>query len=108
MDVPIERAPPPNGAKQRRAPRIACHGLAEVEIGGKRRLGILTNVSSGGAFVSLELGDERPAPGEIVQLRLFRTAFHAAARIAHLSAMGMGLALSQPVNNLPQLVLAAG
>jgi hypothetical protein len=108
--IQIERTPTPDEASQRREPRIACHGLAEVELGGRRRLGILTNISTGGAFVSLELGDARPVPGETVELRVFRSgasAFRAAARIAHLSAMGIGLALAQPVNGLPQMVISA-
>ncbi len=106
-----ERVSTPSEPTQRRSPRIACHGLAQVEIDGRRRLGILTNVSTGGAFVALELGDARPGPGETVELRLFRTgasALRVAARIAHLSALGMGLAFAQPVNDLPQLVFAAG
>jgi len=111
MSHDIEHVPTPNETNQRRTPRIACHGLAEVAIGGRRRLGILTDISTGGAFVSLELGDEHPVRGEPVELRIFRTGaspFRAPAHIAHLSAMGMGLALAQPVNDLPQMVFAAG
>ena len=106
-----EHSQSPNEANQSRTPRIACHGLAEVEIGGRRRLGILTDISTGGAFVSLELGDQHPVRGESVELRIFRAGaspFRAPAHIAHLSAIGMGLALAQPVNDLPQLVFAAG
>ncbi|MHB8417175.1 MAG: PilZ domain-containing protein [Myxococcales bacterium] len=100
--------PAPAGAVARPAPRLPCYGLAELSFGpgpGKsRRLGILSDVSEGGAFVLLDHG---PLVGARVELGILEpggVAFRCRARVVRASAEGVALSFEAPSEELPRLL----
>jgi hypothetical protein len=101
--------PAPPGVTPRSEHRVPCYRLAEVGPAGHRRLGILSDVSAGGAFVFLDLGEDRPALGSELDLVVLAPDSEPAtypAHVAHLEALGVGLKFDRPALDLSSKVLA--
>jgi hypothetical protein len=85
------------GTAPRPDARLPCYGLAQVDAGAERRLGIVSDVSPGGAFIWMDHG---PEAGTRVQLALLQPgegeAFRCNAVVVRTTDDGVGLSFPHP------------
>jgi hypothetical protein len=84
--------------------RVPCFALAELRCAGKRRLGILSDLSDGGAFVFLDHG---PPAGTRVELALPKAgaeAWHCGARVVRVTSEGVALSFDERVSEIDRLL----
>lgn len=100
--------PPRAGTVPRPDARLPCYGLAEVDAGDDRRLGIVSDVSPGGAFIWMENG---PEVGTRVEFALLQPgtgeAFRCDGVVVRTTDDGVGLAFARPEAGLPAAVAGA-
>lgn len=93
------------GTVARPDPRLPCYGLAQVDTPHARRLGIVSDVSPGGAFIWMEHG---PAAGMRVEFALLqpgqREAFRCDAFVVRNTDDGVALSFAQPEVDLLEVV----
>ncbi len=103
-EVFAEATPVPRGVRRRPAPRLPCYALAELRFGAGRRLGILSDISEGGAYVYMDHGPPQGARVELALPRPGGEPFRCGARVVRVSAEGVALTfderLADPVRAL--------
>lgn len=100
-----QAVPMPVGGTPRRDPRQPCYLLADVGVAGHHRIGIVYDMSPGGAFVCLDLGDEAPPLGSAVDLIMLDSRQPPLrAHVVHLSETGLGLQFAPRLGALPAIV----
>ncbi|HUB09763.1 MAG TPA: PilZ domain-containing protein [Myxococcales bacterium] len=100
-----QAVPMPVGGTPRRDPRQPCYLLADVGVAGHHRIGIVYDMSPGGAFVCLDLGDEAPPLGSAVDLVMLDSGQPPLrAHVAHVIETGLGVQFDQRLSALPAIV----
>ena len=90
---------------ERQARRFPCRAMGELFVLGTKRLGLVSNVSEGGAFIFL---DGPPALGSFVELAVLTIQgeiFRGTGRVVRANAVGAAVAFDVPAPWLPELVL---
>ncbi|HUB07448.1 MAG TPA: PilZ domain-containing protein [Myxococcales bacterium] len=92
-----EATPVPKGVPRRPATRFPCYALAELRFGGGRRLGILSDISEGGAFVFMDHGPLAGARVELLLPKPGAQAWRCGARVVRVSEDGVALSFDERV-----------
>jgi hypothetical protein len=90
-----------SGGVPRPDARLTCYGLAAIDLGDERRLGIVSDVSPGGAFIWMDHG---PAAGTRVEFELLQPgtdeAFWCFATVVRRTDDGVGLSFDHTEGRL--------
>jgi hypothetical protein len=94
------------GKQPKRADRLPCYGLAQLEMKKQApRIGIVSDVSTSGAFIWME---RAPRTGTRVSFALLQPgsgeAFRCEAVIRRSSSGGVGVSFAKPAAKLPRIV----
>jgi hypothetical protein len=92
---------------ERQSPRYRCRAMGELLVSGAKRLGLVSNVSEGGAFVFMDRPPEIGAFVELAVLTIQGEIFRGSGRVVRANGIGVAVAFDAPAPWLPELVMNA-